>query len=297
VRKYRDRVASHRPFADDYSGRLGLCTARLSRPCGIPTLQRRRLIAWIGFVTIGCAIAYAEAAPVRMKIPEGPAHGFVELSEASGAIIAHGESVQWLEKGIVVSRLVFRFGDGSLYDEVVRFSQKPNFRLVAYQLQQSGPSFHENSEVKFDRSGHYQARVHTERGAKEETASGFIEVPEDVTNGMISILLKNLDLGVSATTHLLAFTPQPQLLDVTMTPDGSDKYWIGWTSANATRYRVSLKVAGVKGVVATVIGKQPGNLLMWITRGESPTMVRFEGPMFIGGPIWHVVPGAPLWKP
>jgi hypothetical protein len=40
-----------------------------------------------------------------MKIPEGPAHGFVELSDASGDVIAHGELVQWLEKGIVVSRL------------------------------------------------------------------------------------------------------------------------------------------------------------------------------------------------
>jgi hypothetical protein len=233
-----------------------------------------------------------------VKIREGrPAHGFVELSDASGAIIANGELVQRLEKGIVVSRLVFRFDDDSLYDEVVRFSQKPNFRLVAYQLQQSGPSFKENSEVKFDRPDHYQARVHTEPGAKEETASGFVEVPEDVSNGMTSILLKNLELGASATAHLLAFTPQPQLLDVTMTPEGSDKYWIGWTSASATRYRVTPKVAGVKGVVATVVGKQPGDLLMWITRGESPTLVRFEGPIFIGGPIWRVIPGAPLCKP
>jgi hypothetical protein len=82
-----------------------------------------------------------------------------------------------------------------------------------------------------------------------------------------------------------------------MTPEGSDKYWIGWTSASATRYRVTPKVAGVKGVVATVVGKQPGDLLMWITRGESPTLVRFEGPIFIGGPIWRVIPGAPLCKP
>jgi hypothetical protein len=74
---------------------------------------------------------------------------------------------------------------------VVRFSQKPIFRLVAYHLPQSGATFKENSEVKFDRSGHYQARVHTEPGAKEETASGFVDVPEDVSNGMTSILLKN----------------------------------------------------------------------------------------------------------
>jgi hypothetical protein len=66
-----------------------------------------------------------------------------------------------------------------------------------------------------------------------------------------------------------------------MTPEGSDKYWVGRVSANATRYRITPKVAGVKGVVATVIGKQPGDLLMWITRGESPTLVRFEGPIFI----------------
>lgn len=111
--------------------------------------------AWLALLMLATlAPATAPAEPSRMRYPEGPAHGFVVLSDQADTPLAHGELIQWLEGEAVVSRLVFRFGDGSLYDETVRFSQQPVFRLLAYELSQRGPSFGESSEIQFDWSGH-----------------------------------------------------------------------------------------------------------------------------------------------
>ena len=83
-----------------------------------------------------------------MRYPEGPSHGFVVLSE-SGRTIAHGELIQWLERRVIASRLIYRFDNGSLYDEVVRFTQQPVFRIQSYHLVQRGPSFKSATEVEF----------------------------------------------------------------------------------------------------------------------------------------------------
>ena len=241
--------------------------------------------------------APADAEPIIVRYPEGPAHGFVELSDLSGVTIAHGELVQWLEKRVVVSQLVIRFKDGSLYDELIRFSQNPVFRLLSYKLVQKGPSFTESCEIEFDRTGRYRVRSKKASDAKEEQATGTTDIPSDVTNGMTSLLLKNLKPGTSAKTHLIAFTPNPQALELTLTPEGEDKFWIGDAEGTATRFRIEPRVTGVTGTIATVIGKQPPAFHMWIAQGKAPALVRFEGPLYIDGPVWRLELSAPRWKP
>jgi len=171
------------------------------------------------------------AEPVRMRVPEGPAHGFLAPSEAERTI-AHGELIQWLERGVIVSRLIFRFDDGSLYEEVVRFTQQPVFRIRSYKLVQHGPSFKMATEVAFDRSGRYQATVKTPE-KEPERDSGTIEIPADVSNGLTSILLKNLKPGTSVKTHLLTFRPKPLALELELAAEGSDHYWIGSEAGSA----------------------------------------------------------------
>jgi hypothetical protein len=241
------------------------------------------------------AAAYAE--PITVRYPEGPAHGFVELSDLSGTTIAHGELVQWLEQRTVVSQFVIRFKDGSVYDELIRFSQNPVFRLVSYKLLQKGPSFPESSEVEFDRSGRYRVRSKKASDAKEEQATGKTDIPSDVTNGMTSLMLKNLKSGTSAKAHLMAFTPNPRALELTLTPEGEDKFWIGDAEGIATRFRIEPRVTGMTGTIATVIGKQPPAFHMWIAQGKAPALIRFEGPLYIDGPVWRLELSAPRWKP
>jgi hypothetical protein len=262
--------------------------------------QDRRWQGWLVAIVFAMAVSFwaapLSAAPVRVQYPEGPAHGYVVLSDLNGKALAHGELTQLLERRAIVSRLVFRFDDGSIYDEVIRFSQDRTFRLLSYHLVQKGPSFTESSDIRFDDAGHYKARVRSSPDKKEEEATGTIALPNDVSNGMTSMLLRNLRHGESATMRILAFDPKPRILELHLKPDGTTSYWVGRQQATATRYRVEPEVTGVTGVFATIVGKQPSSRYMWLAEGKPPMMIRFEGPLGSDGPVWRVELSAPRWE-
>jgi hypothetical protein len=230
-----------------------------------------------------------------MRFPEGPSHGFFTVSDAaSGSRLAHGELIQWIEKRAIASRLVMRFDDGSLYDETVRFAQRPTFRVLSYELTQKGPAFDVEQRITFDRSGRYDARQR-KPGEEEERASGTTEVPEDVSNGLVSVLAKNLERGATAQAHLLTFRPEPLLLDLSVAPEGRDPYWVGDARSEATRFVNKPTVPGVKGVLATIVGKEPPVVHMWIAPEPAPVLVRFEGALYVDGPVWRIELAAPRW--
>lgn len=269
---------------------------RSAQSCGD---RRGRIHPAALVLAIGISLAptLVSAAPITMRYPEGPARGFLVLSDLAGSTLAHGELIQWLERQVIASRLVIRFDDGSLYDEIVRFSQNRVFRVLSYHLVQKGPAFTEPMEVQFDRSGRYRVRLRPAPDEEEQQAAGTIKIPEDVSNGMTSTLLKNLKRGASATTHLLAFTPKPRVLELHLTPEGTDQFWIGRNPERATRYLIKPEVTGITGVLASVVGKQPPSFHMWIAEGKAPVLVKFEGPLYADGPIWRIELASLRWKP
>src|SRR5512132_1263572 len=81
----------------------------------------------------------ADQVPVRHV--EGLMHGFLALRTLDGKRLADGEMTQVAEGDRVTSRLIFRFKDGSVYDDTTIFSQRGAFRLLRDHLVQRGPSF------------------------------------------------------------------------------------------------------------------------------------------------------------
>ncbi len=255
-----------------------------------------RLRSWSIAAVLVLLGGVARAAPIAVRIPETATQGWVELTDLSGDVLGHGELTQWLERGALGNRLLIRFEDGSLYDEQLRFSQRGVFRLLSYHLVQRGPSFTTESDVEFDRSGRYRARQREKPDGKEDTASGTIALPDDVSNGMTSTLLRNLPKGGSATVHLLALTPKPHVLELRLRPEGTDTFSVGALEGKATRFLVEPKVTGVTGLVATVVGKQPPSVRFWVTGGRTPVFVRFEGPVYADGPPWRIRQAVPRWQ-
>ena len=104
-------------------------------------------------VLFALALTTASAsAPVAVRYVETIIHAFLTLRGTNGDVLAYGELVQAPIKGQrMQSRLVFRFKDGSLYDEQVVFTQKNVFTLLSYRLVTKGPSFPEPSDVSLDR--------------------------------------------------------------------------------------------------------------------------------------------------
>jgi len=259
---------------------------------------RRRGRRWCGSAAaalVALFVGGADAAPIKVRYSESATQGWVQLTDLTGKVLGHGELTQWPERRAIANRLVIHFDDGSLYDEHVRFSQQGVFRLLSYRLVERGPSFTPSSDVQFDRSGHYRASQRATPDAQEETAMGTIAIPDDASNGMLSMLLRNLPAGTSATTHLMAFTPKARVLDLHLTPEGRDPFSVGSIAGTAIRFLAEPHVPGVTGVMATIVGKQPPSVRFWTTGGRTPVFVRFEGPLYADGPSWRIVQEVPRW--
>jgi hypothetical protein len=135
---------------------------------------------------------------------------FSVLRSAGGEKLAQGEVIQipWGDR--VEPHLAFRFRDESLYDEPVVFSQRETFTLLSDQRVQKGPSFPESIDAKIDReSGRYEVRHNGDEVAAEEVVKGKIELPDDVYNELLCLLMKNLPAGTATAVQVIAFTSRP----------------------------------------------------------------------------------------
>jgi hypothetical protein len=251
----------------------------------------------VGLVSTGLLLwaATAQAAPVIVRVPEGALRGFLVLRAPDGRALADGELVQTPRGDRLESRLTFRFRDGSLHDETVVFTQHQVFALVSYKLVQRGPAFRWALDAGFQRGGEYPVRVREKADAPEQTHEGRLELPPDVANGMVLTLAKNLPPGARAEVHYVGLTPKPRVLALTLIPVGEDRFLVGDLGRSATRFLARIEVRGLTGTIATLIGKQPPPVYYWVVTGESPAFVKFEGPLFFGGPVWRAELASPRW--
>ncbi|MGH7672167.1 MAG: hypothetical protein ACREMC_04660 [Gemmatimonadales bacterium] len=235
----------------------------------------------LGFATV-------EAAPVGVRLPEGNTRGFLVVRSADGEPIAYGELRQKPAQGLIESRFTLNFKDGSHREESVVFSQEKVLRLESYRLVERGPSF-PTTDVSFDRtSGQYKARTQAKKGGEEQISTGSLELPADLYNGMALVLLKNLGEGAGATGQMAVFTPKPRLIKMSLSQEGEEKVRAGGNALTARRYLVKLEIGGLTGVVASLIGKDPPDSRYWLVTGDVPAFIRFEGAMFLNGPVWRI---------
>ena len=251
--------------------------------------------AWLGRLVLtaglflASGVASAEAGAVTVRYQEGVTHGFLTLRSTTGDLLAEGDLLQVVRAEGVDSRLVFRFRDGSLYDETVVFSQSKVFTLLSYRLQQRGPSFPEEMEISVDRErdqGRYKVKSRR-AGGEAETVSGEIDLPADTYNGMFIMILKNLPKGAAETVHVLAFTPKPTLVQVELTPQAAETVLAGERRVPVTHYVLKPKLGLLRGTVAALFGKTPPDYHGWIATADLPAFVAIDGPLYTGGPIWR----------
>jgi hypothetical protein len=254
-------------------------------------------IALAAALIAGAMPAPTMAQPVTVRIPEGAVRGFLVLrAVGDDRVLAHGE-LQSIPRGNrMETRLTWRFRDGSLQDETTTYVERPVLRLLSYKQIQRGPSFPEEVEASFRREpGSWEIRRREKGKDEPETLSGAIELPPDVYNGLTLTVLRNLPRGASATGQMLAFTPKPRFVKMTMRPIAEDPIIMGEARRTATRYLIDLEVGGIAGIFAAVAGKEPPDLRYWILGGDVPAFVKFEGALFLNGPVWRIELAVPSW--
>ena len=237
------------------------------------------------------------AAPVPVRFAEGVTRGFLLLrAAADNALAASGELLQVARGGEVECRMVFRFPDGSVWDEIVVFTQERVFTMQRYHLVQTGPVFPEDTEISLERaSGKYRVKTKSHKDGREEVLAGTLKLPPDTYNGIVLTVAKNLLKGESETVHVVAFTPAPRLIRLELVPAGEHKVLVGELEQPTTHYVLKPRLGAWLKFFATVLGRLPPDYHAWLVTDTVPSFVRFEGPLYTGGPIWRIELTSPRW--
>jgi hypothetical protein len=261
------------------------------------SVTRAAAFCLLVLVTVLLWLCAAAAAPVSVSFVEGVTHGFLVLRTVNGGLVAQGDLLQiGRSGGEVESRMVFRFKDGSMFDETVVFTQRRVFTMQSYRLIQRGPAFPEDTEISMERaSGKYRVKTRARKDGQEEVLDGILDLPPDVYNGMVVTAAKNLPKGASETVHVVAFTPKPQLIQLELAPAGEQKVLVGELGKTAIHYVFRPKLGSWLKLFAKLLGRMPPDYHAWIIREEVPAFAGFEGPLYIGGPVWRIEQLAPRW--
>jgi hypothetical protein len=230
------------------------------------------------------------AEPIRVRYEQGSSHGFLALKTLEGKTIAVGESTQTVHGDQVTSKLVFRFRDGSVDEDVTVFTQRRVFHLVSDHHIQHGPSFPKPIDFLIDMvSGDL-----TSRATDGTVTKVHMDLPNDVSNGMPPNLLLNI-LPTTPETKISYVAPgkKPRLVHISIKPNGGLPFSVGGLRRKATDFTLHVELGGVTGAVAPLIGKEPADYHIWLQNGTPPAFVREEGPLYEGGPIWRMEQIAP----
>src|SRR5256885_10435233 len=160
---------------------------------------------------------FADTIPVRPT--EGLIHGFLLVLTLEGKALADGQMTQDARGDRVTNHLIFRFKDGSIYEDTTIFSQRGTFRLLSDHLNLRGPSFKHPMDTWIDAStGEVKVR-YTEDKGKEKVIAQRMKLPPDVANGLLFTLMKDINPRVPRTTvSMVATTPKPRLVKLAGPP-------------------------------------------------------------------------------
>lgn len=234
--------------------------------------------------------------PVAVRYSEGLVHGFLVLRTMEGVAVADGDLTQSARGDRVTSRLTFRFRDGSIHDETTIFTQSRQFRLARYHLIQKGPTFPTPLDLSIDTSSGQVVVKYSDEDGESKTESEHMDLPPDLANGLVPILLKNVRADAHAASFsYVAATPKPRLVKLGISVAGRDRFSTGRTGRMADHYVLTVDIGGLSGLLAPLLGKQPPDSHVWILGGDAPTFVRAEQQLFVGGPVYRVELVSPAW--
>ncbi|HKF51435.1 MAG TPA: hypothetical protein VKB26_03925 [Candidatus Acidoferrales bacterium] len=235
------------------------------------------------------------ATTIPVRHVEGVTHGFLIMRDTSGRAVAFGDMIQDTKHGRVSSRLTFHFKDGSLYDDTTIYSEHGAFRVLSDHLIEKGPSFKQPMETWVDATKSIFTARSFDKG-KEKDVSQKLKIPRDLANGILYVVVKNIDPKATSTTvSMVVGTPKPRVVKVVISPVGEERFLVGDMNRTAIHYVMKIDIGGVAGVIAPVIGKQPANTDIWIASDGMPTFLKSQGPLYDQGPIWTIELILPSW--
>ena len=259
----------------------------------------RARVSWVALLTVCSVLVRPDVGvseQVAVRQTEGLIHGFLTLRTLDGSPLADGDFIQTVRGNRVTSRVVFRFKDGSSYDETTVFSQRQRLRLLSDHVTENGPAFPQPLDLSIDTSTGQVTVRYTDPHGKENIDSEHLDLPSDLANGLVLTVLKHVPPGAPPKTlSFVAATPKPRLVKLVIATAGEDVFSTGGAARRAIHYVLKVDLGGIAGVVAPLVGKQPADSHVWVLGGEAPTVVKSEQPLYSGGPLWRIELASPTW--
>jgi hypothetical protein len=245
--------------------------------------RSRFLVAALLIISLEIA-ATAEQIPV--KHIQIPMHTFMVVRSDAGTIIARVEFTQAVQADEVTMHLTYQFADGSIDDETTTYKQQGTFRLVRDRHVQKGPYFSKPVDFAVDATTGTAITRKMDANGKAQIESEHIDLPDDLSNGVVGTLLLNVQQNTSPfRVGLLVPLGGGRLIRIRISPEGERSFHTRGQTAKAAVFRIHPELGGIVGWIALLLGLQPKDVMVWVQEGQQPAVVRIVGQLGGYGPV------------
>jgi hypothetical protein len=259
-----------------------------------PRRIRRTTISLLALTSLFLATGSGVAEQIKVKYPQGVLHGFVVVRTEEGKKIGVGDFQQTVSGTQVTVKMALHLEDGSVFEDTSVFSQRAAFRLISDHFLEKGPVYKDPMEVWINCQTNHVKVLETKDG-KDKVTVTHLNLPADLANGIMAILLENITDDVEHTLPILAATPKPRIIKLIVAPEGEDLFSVEGAKYKAKRYLERVEIGGVAGVVAPLVGEKPPDARAWILTGDAPLVLKSVGPLAAGTPVWQIELTCPMW--
>jgi hypothetical protein len=213
-------------------------------------------------------------------------HRFMVARSEAGKIIASGEFSQVAQGDEVTMRLTYKFLNGSIDDETTTYRQQGTLRLVRNHHIEKGPFFAKPVDFAVDAATGIATTRTTDNNGKVHIESEHMDLPDDLANGFVGTLLLNVPHNTTPfRVRILAPVRGGRLIRILISPEGEQPFQTAGQTLKATVFRIHPELGGIVGVIASLIGLQPKDVMVWVLEGEEPAVVRIVGQLGGYGPV------------
>ena len=245
--------------------------------------RSRFLVAAFLTILLGAA---AQAERISVKHIQLPRHEFMAARSETGKIIARVEFAQVVQGDEVTMRLTYHFVDGSIDDETTTYRQQGTFRLVRNHHIQKGPFLANSVDFTVEADTGVATSRAADKNGNINVESEHMDLPDDLANGFVGTLLLNVPHN---TTPFRAGILTPvfggRLIRILISPEGEQPFQTTGQTLKAAVFRIHPELGGILGVLATLLGLQPKDVMVWVLEGEEPAVVRVVGQLGGFGPV------------
>jgi len=221
-------------------------------------------------ITLGTA---ALAEPISVRHTQRPTHRFMVARSEAGRIIASCEFSQVVQGDEVTMRLTYKFVDGSIDDETTTYRQQGTLRLVRNHHIQKGPFFVRPVDFTVEAASGVAISRTSDKNGNIHVESRRIDLPDDLANGFVGALLLNAPQNTTPfRVGMLAPVDGGRLIRILISPEGEQPFHTTGLALKATVFRIHPELGGIVGVIASLIGLQPKDVMVWVLEGEEPAV-------------------------